>query len=129
MLINLSNHPSALWGERQLEAANVYGEIVDITFPVIDEKGDEEYISNMADEYLQKVLALSVNNELVVHLMGELTFTFALLSRLQANGIKCVASTSERIVLDESAGHKGEVIFSFERFREYEKYIDNDSKI
>ncbi|MBP3419956.1 MAG: CRISPR-associated protein [Marinifilaceae bacterium] len=121
MLINLSNHPSLLWSERQLDAAKGYGDIIDVPFPVIDEKGDEKYISDLADEYLRRVLTLSVNNEVVVHLMGELSFTFALLNRLQANGIKCIASTSERIVLDECAGHKGEVIFRFERFREYER--------
>ena len=51
--------------------------------------------------------------------MGELTLTFSLLKRLQEYGIRCVASTSKRIVKEEVPGRKEEVIFEFERFREY----------
>lgn len=120
MLINLTNHPSTQWSERQLEAAKSYGDIIDIPFPTIDEMADEAYIDALADEYLQKILASTTDKDVTVHLMGELTFTFALLKRLQGHGIPCIASTSKRIVKEETAGRKGEVIFQFERFRRYE---------
>lgn len=120
MLINLTNHPSTQWSERQLAATSVYGDIIDMPFPTIDEMADEAYIDALADEYLQKILASAKDKDVTVHLMGELTFTFALLKRLQEHGIPCVASTSKRIVKEESAGRKGEVIFQFERFRRYE---------
>ena len=119
LLINLTNHPSSRWSEKQLEAARVYGEIYDMPFPAIDEMGDEEYIALLADEFLLKILEIAKSNSIVVHLMGELTFTLALLKLLQANGIECIASTSKRIVKGETAGHKEEVIFRFERFRRY----------
>lgn len=118
--INLTNHPVTQWDDKQLEAARVYGDIMDMPFPSIDETDDETYISALADEYLQKILTISENKEVTVHLMGELTFTFALLKRLQEHGIPCFASTSKRIVREEVAGRKGEVIFQFERFRRYE---------
>ena len=118
--INLTNHPSSLWCDKQQEAARTYGEIMDMPFPMIDETDDETYISALADEYLQKILELAKDNNVTVHLMGELTFTFALLKRLQEYGIPCVASTSKRIVKEEEVGRKGEVIFQFERFRRYE---------
>lgn len=120
LLLNLTNHPSTLWNDKQREAALVYGEIMDMPFPMIDETDDETYISALADEYLQKILDLAKDKNVAVHLMGELTFTFALLKRLQEHGIMCVASTSKRIVKEEEAGRKGEVIFQFERFRRYE---------
>ena len=120
IFLNLSNHPSSLWCEKQLEAASVYGDIMDMPFPVIDEMADENYIEALADEYLQKILELAKDKNVTVHLMGELTFTFALLKRLQEHGVPCVASTSKRIVKEEGAGRKGEVIFQFERFRRYE---------
>lgn len=120
MLINLTNHPSSLWCDKQLEAARIYGEIMDMPFPAIDEMADEAYIEALADEYFQKILELAKDKNVTVHLMGELTFTFALLKRLQEHGIPCVASTSKRIVKEETAGRKGEVIFQFERFRRYE---------
>ena len=60
-----------------------------------------------------------VGKDVTIHIMGELTFTFALLKRLQERGIRCVASTSKRIVKEEVPGRKEEVIFEFDRFREY----------
>ena len=59
MLINLTNHPSVRWSDKQKAAAKVYGEIVDMPFPVIDEAGDEKYIATLADEYLNKIVNLS----------------------------------------------------------------------
>ena len=119
MLINLSNHPSVHWSEEQKKASKIFGGLLDIPFPQVDAKADEIYISKLADEYFQKILVISKEEDIVVHLMGELTFTFALLKRLQKFGIRCIASTSKRLVQEESPGRKSEVIFQFERFREY----------
>lgn len=120
MLINLTNHPSSRWSDKQKAAAEVYGEIVDMPFPVIDEAGDEKYIATLADEYLNKIVNLSDTQSVVVHLMGEQTFSYALIKRLRERGITCVASTTKRIVKEEVPGKKSEVIFQFERFRAYE---------
>lgn len=120
MLINLTNHPSSRWSDKQKAAAEVYGEIVDLPFPVIDEAGDEKYIATLADEYLNKIVNLSDTQSVVVHLMGEQTFSYALIKRLRERGITCVASTTKRIVKEEVPGKKSEVIFQFERFRAYE---------
>ncbi len=120
MLINLTNHPYSQWCNKQREAARIYGDVVDVPFPEVDEKADEQYISILADRYLQQIFNIAKNRDVTIHLMGELTFTFALLKRLQEYSIPCVASTSRRIVTDESAGRKEEVIFLFERFRNYE---------
>lgn len=120
MLINLTNHPSKYWCAKQIEAASVYGEIVDMPFPEIDETADETYISTLADRYFQEIIAVASNTSVTVHLMGELTFTYALLKRLQLHDILCIASTSRRIVKEDMLGLKKEVLFQFERFRKYE---------
>ena len=119
MLLNLSNHPSARWSAQQAEAANrLYGEIVDLPFPQVDPNGDETYIASLVGEYTEKVLQLAKNQKVTVHLMGEMTFCFALVSHLQKHGITCVASTTERIVKESENGTK-EVIFKFVQFRNY----------
>lgn len=123
MLINITNHPSNMWSENQINAAKKYGEIFDMPFPNIDATANEKQISKLADQYLQKILNISKEKSITVHLMGELTFTYALLKRLQQHGICCVASTSCRIVKKETSGHKEDVYFEFERFRIYESVI------
>ena len=118
MLINLSNHPYSKWDEKQKAAAAKFGDTVDLPFPAIDTNGDEKYIKDLADEYLLKIQEMSKGKEATVHIMGEMTFTFALIKQLQDHGITCMASTSERIVDESIPGHK-DVVFRFERFRKY----------
>jgi len=118
MLINLSNHPSSLWSKTQIKTAKQYGEIVDLPFPQVDPSGDESYIETLAVECCQKVLDLANYNFVTVHLMGEMTLTMALVKKLQAFGITCVASTTERVTCILSDGRK-ESVFKFVRFRNY----------
>lgn len=119
IFINLSNHPSELWSKEQKEAAREYGEIIDLPFPEVRPDADKDIIEALVKEYLAQVLEISQGKTATVHIMGEMTLTFALVKRLQAMGIKCVASTSERIVSMESDGTKV-VKFDFCRFRDYE---------
>jgi hypothetical protein len=113
MLLNLSNHPSDNWTPEQLYAAG--DAVVDMLFPQVDPDGDETYIENLANEYLQKVLAM--DNISAVHIMGEMNFTFTLINKLKAAGVKCIASTTQR----ETTVENGLKIskFNFIRFREY----------
>lgn len=121
MLLNFTNHPSSIWSDKQKKTATLlFGEIVDMPFPQIDESADESYISKLADLYLQKILLIAENKNVTVHLMGEQTFAYSLIKRLKNKGIDCVASTSKRIVNTDSSGQKKEIIFQFERFRYYE---------
>jgi hypothetical protein len=118
MLINLSNHPSVNWKPEQIEAAQAFGEIVDIPFPAVEPSGDEIYIQRLCNEYFEKVVKTANGKETVVHVMGEMTLTFSLVHILQDKGFICVASTSERIITDKGNGTK-EVQFVFNRFRKY----------
>ena len=120
MLINLTNHPAALWDNVQLTAAmRQFSSVIDLPFPSIDPSGDETYIAALADQFLDKVLSLANGQQATVHLMGEMTFTVALLKRLQKHNIPCVASTTQRIVQELSNGER-KTRFQFLRFRNYE---------
>lgn len=120
MLINLSNHPSINWASEQLNAAKVYGEIVDLPFPEVNPMGDELYIVDLAKNYAQQIKQLLLNAPDMmhaVHVMGELTFCFTLISHLKNAGITCVASTSQRMVTQH--GNEKVTQFKFVQFRKY----------
>lgn len=119
MFINLSNHPSSEWSERQLAEAREYGDIIDIPFPAVSPWEDEAYIASLSADYLHDILSGYHPAQDVFHIMGEMCFSFSLVRKLQEKGFTCLASTSERIVTETSPGHK-EVCFHFIRFRNYE---------
>lgn len=119
MLLNLSNHPSVTWPEEQTaEAVQSYGKIEDLPFPAVDPRADPDEVSALAESYFRNIIVRAVKDKLTIHLMGEMTFTFALVQRLLAAGIPCVASTTERTVTEEGDGRKT-VQFRFVRFRKY----------
>jgi len=115
---NITNHPSGLWSDGQLAAARAYGEVVDQPFPVVDETCDEMDVARLAGEYVDKLYALSGGQHFVVHVMGEMTLTFALVTRLKALSVRCLASTTCRDVALLPDGTK-QVSFHFCRFRVY----------
>lgn len=118
MLINLSNHPSRYWDDRQMEAARCYGEMVDIPFPIVAPDANSQELQTLAQDCVQKILSLGEINSITVHIMGEMTFTFMVVTRLKELGIRCVASTTERKVTYNSDGLK-QTEFQFVMFREY----------
>lgn len=118
IFINLSNHPSAKWSEGQLEAAKQYGEVIDIDFPSVDSMADEALLDELVNHYVNKILYISNGKEATVHVMGEMTFTYRLVCALKEYGIKCVASTTERISHDNGDGTKTSE-FKFIKLRSY----------
>lgn len=118
LLINLSNHPSAGWGARQREAAEMYGEIEDMGFPAIPPEAGEREITDLAEEYVARIEERAETRDVTVHIMGEMTFCYAVITRLQPLGIPCIASTTRRQVTETADGVK-EVRFDFETFRKY----------
>ena len=118
MLINVSNHPSARWGEAQYQAAvAAYGSIRDLPFPQIDPHWGLDEVEMEAERYLGEICRAEPF-ALAVHLMGELVFCYILARKLEAIGIPCVASTTVREVIDHGDGRK-EAQFRFVRFRPY----------
>ncbi len=128
MLINLSNHPQEKWGLEQTNASLIeYSHTEDMPFPVIDPFASTEEIQELAEEYFHKCIALfddyaeNVEQDqynFTVHVQGEFTFVYAIVSLFKENDIRCVASTSERKTIDLGDGKK-ELQFNFVQFREY----------
>jgi hypothetical protein len=120
MLLNLSNHPSPSWPEAQRRAAiEQYGEVRDFPFPQIPPQADADGVRRLVEDCEARIRKIATGRpDLAVHIMGELTFTHMLVNRLQAVGIPCVASTTERIVTEEANGKKVSQ-FNFVRFRNY----------
>ncbi len=116
MFINLTNHPSANWSLEQFKAAQGYGDIVDMPFPIIEPVFNKAEVDELADITVDSIIGLDSNP--VVHVMGEMTFTYAVVERLKARGIVCVASTTERLVKMTPDGKKISE-FKFVQFREY----------
>lgn len=101
-----------------MAASRQYGEVVDLPFPQVDPKADTLNIQQLALEYLAKIQQMANPTEAVVHIMGELNLTYALVNLLKATGYTCVASTSTREVYEDEPGKKT-VFFKFVQFREY----------
>lgn len=118
LFVNLSNHPLDDWTPEQRSAAEEYGKLRDLPFPNVSPSLSSEELNHLVEEYFQKLLALSESADITVHLMGEFTFTHRLINRLQGVDIKCLASTTERIVT-EVEGQQKLVTFQFVGFRPY----------
>jgi hypothetical protein len=118
MLLNLSNHPSKNWSPEQTALAiRQFGTIEDLPFPHISPLLDTEGVVVLAQKYGADILAMQ-KSDLTVHLMGELSFCFALTKLLQRQGITVVCSTTDRTVLEEKDGKKT-TKFHFQQFRPY----------
>jgi len=116
MFINLSNHPSSGWSLKQLKAAKKYGEVIDLAFPNIEPQFSSKDVNELADIIAEGVV--EIDDHAVVHIMGEMTFTYAVVFRLKARGITCLASTTERNTIMMPNGTKVSD-FKFVQFREY----------
>ena len=119
MIINFSNHPSERWSVEQREAAEAYGQIMDLPFPIVPPQASEDEIAAMADDYAARIMTMAENQEdTAIHIMGEMTLTFAIVTRLMTQGITCLASTTERLVRTDPDGSKV-ATFKFVQFRRY----------
>lgn len=119
VFINLSNHNSADWGANQMEAARVYGRVIDIDFPQVDPYWTDAVFNRVVDTYYEKIMAYA---DPVVMLQGEFVFTYRLADRLIGAGIKVVAVCSERRAveyIDENGKYVKKSGFVFVQFREY----------
>ena len=119
VLINFSNHPMNEWSSEQFNTAKeCYGKIIDLPFPSINPEAGETDLMQLAEEYVKQILELEEHNNITVHIMGEMTFTYMVVSQLKAMGIECIASTTIRDAKYSSDGKKISD-FQFVRFRKY----------
>ena len=117
-LINRSNHPSDKWSKEQVAAAMIYGEVIDMPFPMVNADASENDVEALANVLINKIQNYGSPGTVTVHVMGEMTLTYNLVRKLKEASYKCVASTTDRMVRDLDDGRK-EVTFRFVKFREY----------
>jgi hypothetical protein len=114
VLVNFSNHPSSKWDKDQMEAAEQYGRVVDIAFPVVDENDDEEKIKKIGDEYLEEIMQYA---PAAVMLQGEFTLSYYVIKELRKRNITVLAACTKRETYMD--GDMKISIFKFKRFRAY----------
>ena len=122
MFINCSNHKSEYWSKEQIDAASVYGNIVDMSFPEVGSDSTEEDIAETAGRLFKQIQNLSPS---CVMCQGEFTLTHKLVNMLIDAGIKTVAACSDRRVTEEKLNDgstKKTVIYEFAGFRDYQKH-------
>jgi hypothetical protein len=129
MFINLSNHPSEKWSDKQLEEAKKYGDVVDMQFPQISTELTSADIDALVFEYYLKIKELipvdffkrEVKKSFVVMVQGEFIFTYRLVSLLKNEEIMAVAARTERVVKEivEDGIPKKVSEFNFAGFMEY----------
>lgn len=130
--INITNHPIERWDEEQLWAAGLHPEQVgtddeavgvELGFPAVPSMASTGQVLDMVATTIHQVEFAGRPGEATVHVMGEMTFTVALVCRLQARGYVVVASTTERTVVEDEGGKKTSV-FRFIKFRPYAPIAD-----
>jgi hypothetical protein len=126
VLISISNHPVSQWPPEQLSAAGCIP--VHIPFPAVPPAADEEEVSEIAAECMEKVRkemekimsansAGEVPGSPRIMVMGEFTLTYALIRRLAYEGYTPCAATTERCVIEQNGTKVSS--FRFVRFRNY----------
>lgn len=119
IFVNCSNHPSNRWSETQTKAAEEYGKIIDVPFPVVECDLSSEQLEKLADKMVDVILSY---NPKAVMCMGEFVVCYRITRKLKEKGIRVLASSSERKVreqVDTDGTVKKKSIFVFRGFREY----------
>ena len=119
MLVNLSNHKYEQWQVIQKKMAIAkYGIVVDVPFPQIEPDWTSKQVKELATTYLIKIIEMTKEEvDKAVHIQGEFTFVFNLVTLLKQHEISCIASTSKRNV--KQVGTQKIIDFIFTNFREY----------
>ena len=113
--VNLSNHPNAGWSPAQRAAALALADaILDAPFPEVPPLSDTLAVERQAQDLIDALPPDTV----VALVMGEFTLTVALVARLQAAGVRCVAACARRDVTILDDGRKA-VRFEFQQLRDY----------
>jgi len=132
--LNISNHPSDKWGDKQRNSAlEMAEEIIDLPFPNINPDWDTvrySHISSLenlikpfnkrdSEKSLKDFPLYHNNTNTVVMVMGEMCYTHYLVNLLQGEGYTVVCATTERNTVENADGTKT-VKFEFCKFRTYE---------
>ena len=119
MFVNFSNHPSCLWSEKQREAAEKYGEIVDLKFPSVNPSDSRDDLIRLAETCTEQILKFKPQ---CVMCQGEMGLVYHVVRKLKEEGIRVVAACRHRMdeeIIDENNNSVKSSKFVFVQFREY----------
>lgn len=118
MFINYSHHPSSRWEQAQLDAAAVYGEIVDVPFVNVPPEMTMEEVLLLAIKQTEKIVQYKPS---AVLCQGEMTLTYHVVRLLKDHGVKVVCASTKRTAKDMLVNGKWvkQSHFCFVQFREY----------
>jgi len=119
--INLTNHPSNKWGEKQITACKG-AVIVDIPFPNVASSMTSGNVKEMARDILIPLMVEYNKEDTLFLVQGEMSLTYQLVSMLKTNDYKVVVACSERNtkeVVNEDGTTTKVATFNFVQFREY----------
>ena len=119
MFINCSNHNSKNWSAEQLQAASLWGEIIDYPFPAVSAGASHEDVLLLAEKSVKEILEYHPD---CVMCQGEFTLTCSMVCLLKEAGVKVVAGCSERNVREqqrEDGTTEKTAVYQFVQFREY----------
>ncbi len=119
IFVNFSNHRSDNWSNCQVKAAQAWGEIVDVPFPVVPSAADEQDIQAMAEKCVEEIMA---HDPQAVMCQGEFTLTYAIVNRLKNLGVTAVSACSDRDTVEKTMPDgttAKQSVFRFVRFRKY----------
>lgn len=117
MFINVTNYPSVDWEKHQLDEAVSYGEVKDLRFPEINSGWSSSDVIAKAQAFAERIVKIiwesdDVKNGVLV--MGEPSFSYALIQELQYRNIKVLCATYDIELYEDE-----EMIQRFVKFREY----------
>ena len=118
MFINFTNHNSKQWSDTQKAEAARYGDIFDFPFPNVPPNYSSDEVNSMADDYTAQIMNMYPD---AVMCQGEFTLTFAVVTRLKANGVPTLVACTERKLSEvaENGATQKVVTVEFVQFREY----------
>ena len=79
---------------------------------------DEKAFDSLIREYRNRILEVCRGRQATVHIQGEMTFTYRMVSELKSRNIRCLASVTKRNTVDLGDG-KSQSVFGFAGFRDY----------
>lgn len=117
MFVNVSNIPLSDWQDAQLDEAKLYGRLYEFRMPEVDAEASTSVVTDLARvlaDRIAKVVWENDEKKNAVMVLGEPSFSFALIRELQIRRLTVVCPTYRIELYDDE-----DLIENFVRFRNY----------
>lgn len=117
MFVNVSNIPLSDWQDAQLDEAKLYGRLYEFRMPEVDAEASTTVVTDLARvlaDRIAKVVWENDEKKNAVMVLGEPSFSFALIRELQIRRLTVVCPTYRIELYDDE-----DLIENFVRFRNY----------